>query len=171
MGVGVKRAAGSCYELGSSSPSSLLFTSPPAFDTPLVQIPLNANTHTFHPVLIFPFVRHPHPNLICCLKLALSPCLFISLEQLRTSSLPLFVFVSPSRPPFLSALHRFSRLTSLLILRSLSELLHAQSVRPAVSSVLQNDFEPNSCPCGHLFKETLVFLSPWLRCSMATSHW
>lgn len=169
MGVGVKRTADSCYELGSSSPSSLLFTSPPAFDTPLVQIPLNANTHTFHPVLIFPFVRRPHPNL-SVVALSWLYLLVFYFSRAASHFFPSVICFSFT-PPFLSALHCFSRLTSLLILRSLSELLRPQSVRPAVSSVLQNDFEPKCCPCGHLFKETLVFLSPWLRCSMATSHW
>lgn len=33
----------------------------------------------------------------------------------------------------------------------------SQSVRAAVASVLQSDSEPNSCPRGDLFKETLFF--------------
>lgn len=63
MGVGVRRTADSCYGLGRSSLSpSLLFTSPPAFGTPSVEIPLSANSHTFLSVLILPFVLCPHPN-------------------------------------------------------------------------------------------------------------
>lgn len=172
VGVGVRRTADSCYGLGLTKLFTALHFSTGFWRPPLpVEILLDDNSHTLLSVLLFPFVLCPHSNH----SLSLPSALFISSSfYFSTAALHCFPFLRcfccgffslfVSLIPISPIPHFFSSdLTPSAVIQC-----HRQSI---LRSVVQKVSQSDSCPCGQLFRQTSVSLSPWLRHRMATGHW